>query len=59
MTRGWLFGGSLLMTAAGVSGTVGLVPTAIAQTDPVWLKGFAEAQAAAKETGKPIFLVFR
>ena len=59
MTRGWLLGGSLLVGAAGVSGTIGIVPMALAQTDPVWLNSFAAAQAVAKETGKPIFLVFR
>lgn len=59
MTRGWLLGGSLLVGAAGVSGTIGLSPSAIAQAEPVWLDSFAAAQAAAKDSGKPILLVFR
>jgi hypothetical protein len=53
MTRG-LIGGVLLAGAAW------LAPQATAADDgPHWIADYAEARAAARAGGKPIFLVFR
>jgi hypothetical protein len=48
----WLLGG-LLFAAATIP------PRTAADDEPVWLSGLPQAKAAAKASGKPVFLVFR
>ena len=48
----WLIGGLLLATV-----TLGSRTTA--DNEPAWEPDLARAKAAARATGKPIFLVFR
>ena len=50
MTR-WLIGGVLLAGAAYSVATAG--------DEPRWINDYAAARAAARASGKPIFLVFR
>jgi hypothetical protein len=55
-----LLGSSLALgLGALVTGAVLEPPAARAQGEAVWLNSFAAAQAAARQAGKPIFLVFR
>jgi hypothetical protein len=46
---------ALLALAAGTSRQ----STAVAQAEPAWMSDYAAAQAAARRSGKPVFLVFR
>jgi hypothetical protein len=51
MTR-WLIGGAILAGAAAwVAGA--------ANDEPRWINDYAAARAAARASGKPIFLTFR
>ena len=53
MTRRWI-GGVLLAGAA-----VWLPGAGAADDGPRWINDYAAARAAARASGKPIFLVFR
>jgi hypothetical protein len=55
MTRRWI-GGVLLAGAAAWWAGAG---TGAADDGPRWINDYAEARAAARASGKPIFLVFR
>ena len=59
MNKAHLLAGAL---AAGFTALLGGAlqdPTALAQEGPAWLNSFPAAEAAARASGKPIFLVFR
>ena len=60
MTRSFMLGSTLTFGLGAVMSTTTLQPPAAqAQGEPVWLNSYPAAQAAAKQAGKPIFLVFR
>jgi hypothetical protein len=59
MNRSWMLASALVLGLGAVAGGAALEPAAIAQDGPAWLGSFPAAQAAARESGKPIFLVFR
>jgi len=48
----WLIGGMVAMVA-------GLAGSPAAADGPRWINDYAQARAAARAAGKPIFLVFR
>jgi hypothetical protein len=49
----WLIGGVVAVAAAGLGGSPA------AADGPHWINDYAQARAAARAAGKPIFLVFR
>jgi hypothetical protein len=53
--------GSALAFGLGVLaiGTLPPPPVARAEGEPVWLDSYEAGQAAARQSGKPVFLVFR
>jgi len=60
MNKAFMLGGALTFGLGAVVATAVLEPPAAqAQGEPVWLNSYAAAQSAAKQAGKPIFLVFR
>lgn len=60
MNKVLMLGSSLTLGLGAVAGGALLQPPAArAQGEAVWLNSYAAAQAAAREAGKPIFLVFR
>ena len=60
MHRTLILGGALAFGFGALApGAVPDLPAARAQGEGVWLKSYAAAQVAAREAGKPIFLVFR
>ena len=60
MKQACLLGGALSLGLGALATGAIVAPSPLqAQGDPVWLKSYAEAQAAARQSGKPIFLVFR
>ena len=60
MNRAFIFGSSLALgLGAVITGALAEAPATRAPGDAVWLNSYAAAQAAARQAGKPIFLVFR
>ena len=60
MNRAHLLGGALACSLAALSTGALLETSAVrAQGGGVWLDSYPAAQAAARQAGKPIFLVFR
>ena len=57
--NGWTAGGALAAGLVTLMAGTGLRAPAGAQGGPAWLDSYPQAQAAAKQSGKPIFLVFR
>jgi len=53
--------GSALALGVGalVAGMLPTSPPVRAQGDPLWLDSYEAAQAASRQSGKPVFLVFR
>ncbi|MFN3652810.1 MAG: hypothetical protein ACK47B_24795 [Armatimonadota bacterium] len=60
MNKALLLGSALTLGLGGVvTGAVTEPPAASAEDQVTWLNSYAAAQAAARQAGKPIFLVFR
>jgi hypothetical protein len=60
MNKAFVLGGALTFGVGAIVSTAALEPPAVqAQGEPVWLNSYAAAQTAARQAGKPIFLVFR
>jgi hypothetical protein len=51
----WMIGSVLAVACVTVTGSLA-VP---AEEEPRWITDYAQARAAARASGKPIFLVFR
>lgn len=60
MNRTLMLGSALTLgVGALIAGAVVDAPGARAQGETPWLGSYAAAQTAARQAGKPIFLVFR
>ena len=60
MNKALILGSSLALgLGAIVTGALAEAPAASSQGEATWLNSYAAAQAAARQAGKPIFLVFR
>lgn len=60
MNKAVLLGSSLALgLGALITGAVLEPPAVRAQGEAVWLNSYSAAQSAARQAGKPIFLVFR
>jgi hypothetical protein len=55
----WLLAGSVTLGAGMLGGGTAITPTAIAQDGANWMLDYPAAKAAARQSGKPIFLVIR
>lgn len=60
MNKAMMLGGAVALGLGGlVTAPLVKLPAARAQGEAVWLNNYGAAQAAARQAGKPIFLVFR
>jgi hypothetical protein len=59
MNRAWMLGSTLALGLGAVAAGAITEAPARAQDSTGWLGSFEAAQAAARQSGKPIFLVFR
>lgn len=60
MNKAFIFGSSFALGLGTVTSAAFVgAPAAHAPGNAVWLNSYAAAQAAARQAGKPIFLVFR
>ena len=58
--RPWQMGTALVLAGGALAGSAARQPAvAPAAPEPVWLSDYNTARAAARQNGKPIFLVFR
>ena len=55
----WQMGTALMLAGGALAGSAARQPAAPAAPEPVWLSDYNTAQATARQTAKPIFLVFR
>ena len=55
----WQMGTALVLAGGAVAGSAARQAAAPAALAPVWLADYNTAQAASRQSGKPIFLVFR
>lgn len=55
----WQMGTALVLAGGALAGSAARQSAAPAAAPPVWLSDYNAAQAAARKSDKPIFLVFR
>jgi hypothetical protein len=57
--RRWLLGGVVALSLIGLENEAVPEPAGGAAGEPRWLTDYAAARKAARQSGKPIFVVFR
>jgi hypothetical protein len=55
----WIIGAALTLGLGGLAGNATISPPAPGQEGSPWLTSYEAAMTAARESGKPVFLVFR
>jgi hypothetical protein len=55
----WLVAGTLMLGVGALGGLTAVVPAASVQEEATWITDYAMAKSVARQSGKPIFLVFR